>query len=255
MMWLYSPLTKVLENPVCTTGSLWWAAQRRPRTQRFQSQWAAPKKSIPQLNTSSVDVFQNCRLTCNKNRSLPPWGETQLSSRCQSWVEEVWTSLSANWSTGCSARTKVLIGNLKKNKHQKMFIKLFKLIFRLLPQSDLTHFHHPDVFSPQKQWVGLGWRGGLCAGPAVCRYLCKKKKFNSYFSHVCGDVSDFTFVFLSQKTDRQLPPSLTFTCSEQLLVDLIVYCQIDVVVLVTAAGEITVNRIVSGLENPEFVVF
>lgn len=45
------------------------------------------------------------------------------------------------------------------------------------------------------------------------------------------------------------------TCTQQLLVDLLVYCQINVVVLLTAARQVAVNGVVPRLEDPVFVVF
>lgn len=45
------------------------------------------------------------------------------------------------------------------------------------------------------------------------------------------------------------------TCIKQLLVDLIIYRQVDVVVLLATAGQVAVNGIVSGLEDPVLVVF
>lgn len=45
------------------------------------------------------------------------------------------------------------------------------------------------------------------------------------------------------------------TCIEQLLVDLVIYRQVDVVVLLTTVGQVAVNGIVSGLEDPVLVVF
>lgn len=45
------------------------------------------------------------------------------------------------------------------------------------------------------------------------------------------------------------------TCIEQLLVDLIIFRQVDVVVLLTAVGQVAVDGVVSGLEDPVLVVF
>ena len=45
----------------------------------------------------------------------------------------------------------------------------------------------------------------------------------------------------------------TGTCVEQLLVDLLVYRQIDVVVLLTAAGQVAVDRVIPRLEDPVLV--
>lgn len=45
------------------------------------------------------------------------------------------------------------------------------------------------------------------------------------------------------------------TCIEQLLVDLVIFGQVDVVVLFTAVGQVAVNGVVSGLEDPVLVVF
>lgn len=45
------------------------------------------------------------------------------------------------------------------------------------------------------------------------------------------------------------------TCIEQLLVDLVIFRQVDVVVLLPAVGQVAVNGIVSGLEDPVLVVF
>ena len=40
-----------------------------------------------------------------------------------------------------------------------------------------------------------------------------------------------------------------FTCSEQLFVNVLVYCEIDVVVLLAAAGQVAVDGVVSRLED------
>lgn len=48
---------------------------------------------------------------------------------------------------------------------------------------------------------------------------------------------------------------LMSTCIEQLLVDLVIYRQVDVVVLVTAVGQVAVDGVVPGLEDPVLVVF
>lgn len=45
------------------------------------------------------------------------------------------------------------------------------------------------------------------------------------------------------------------TCIQQLLVDLVVYRQVDVVVLFTAVRQVAVNGVVPGLEDPVLVVF
>lgn len=45
------------------------------------------------------------------------------------------------------------------------------------------------------------------------------------------------------------------TCIEELLVDLVIFCQVDVVVLLTAAGQVAVDGVVSGFEDPVLVVF
>lgn len=45
------------------------------------------------------------------------------------------------------------------------------------------------------------------------------------------------------------------TCIEQLLVDLVIYRQVDVVVLLATVGQVAVDGVVSGLEDPVLVVF
>lgn len=105
--------------------------------------------------------------------------------------------------------------------------------------------------------------GEWISNKEVC-YVLGQQLVNSYTQRLFSSLftaqafnsglSQWCCVFVFQRFFHVFP-FLKSTCIEQLLVNLFVYRQINVVVLLTTARQVAVDGIVSWLEDPVFVVF